>query len=295
MRIMLNLVGAGLILLGSCHQKKETATVLPVQSLTEFSDYYSAPIAEQFYSAQVGDTFKLFKSLPLGYTSDSARTYPLIILLDGNAFFEPLLAELKFNSFIGMIPKSVVVGIGYKNFPVMDSLRSRDYTYPVAIPEYEMALSGGADKFKKFIDRELLPRLMKEYKIDSNRTVLCGHSLGGYFTLYYGLKSIEEKSFPIRNIVSASPSLYYNQRYLFDMEKHLAQPSNEVPLNFYISMGSEDMADDELKGILDAFEKQIRDRHYPGLKIKKAEYTNFGHIDAALPGFIKGLSHCLAK
>lgn len=295
MRILLILAGAGLILLGSCHQKKETATALPVQSLTEFSDYYSSPVAEQFYSAQVEDTFRLFKSLPLGYASDSAKRYPLIILLDGNAFFEPLLAELKFNSFIGLIPKSVVVGIGYKNFPVMDSLRSRDYTYPVAIPEYEMALSGGADKFKKFIDQELLPRLMKEYKIDSSRTVLCGHSLGGYFTAYYALKSIEENSFPVRSIVSASPSLYYNHRYLFDMEKRLRQPVNDVPLKLYISMGSKDMADEELKGILDAFEKQIQDRHYPGLKIKKAEYTNFGHIDAALPGFIKGLSYCLEK
>ena len=75
------------------------------------------------------------------------------------------------------------------------------------------------------------------------------------------------------------------------MEKNLSVPTNDVPLNFYISMGSEDMADNESEGILDSFENQISNRNYKGLKIRKAEYTNFGHIDAAVPGFIKGLTH----
>ncbi|HWA35262.1 MAG TPA: alpha/beta hydrolase-fold protein [Cyclobacteriaceae bacterium] len=262
--------------------------------LTEFSNYYSDPTSEKIYSEHVQDTFRLFKSTPLGYNPDSARIYPLIIILDANAFYESTLAELKFNGYIGQTPKAVVVGVGYRNFQAMDSLRSRDYTYPVAIPEYEMSLSGGADRFKKFIDLELIPKLTKEYKIDMDQSVICGHSLGGYFTLYYGLKSIEENSFTIKNIVSASPSLHYNHRYLFEMEKNL-HPVTNAPLNFYISMGSEDMADDESQGILEAFGKQIRDGHYPDLKIETAEYSNFGHIDAAVPGFMKGLNFVFQK
>ncbi|MEP2671191.1 MAG: alpha/beta hydrolase-fold protein [Cyclobacteriaceae bacterium] len=276
-------------ILVSCGQNERTQTA--DKTLTEFSNYYSDPTSDKMYSQQVQDTFKLFKVIPKGYSNDSTRKYPLIIILDANAFFESTVAELKFNSFIGLIPKSIVIGVGYNDFMAMDSLRSRDYTYPIAIPEYEMALSGGADKYKKFIDQELIPKLTEEYKINIDRSVICGHSLGGYFTLFYGLKSIEENSFMIKNIVSASPSLHYNNRYLFEMEKNLSMPTNDVPLNFYISMGSEDMADDESKGILDSFENQISNRNYKGLKIKKAEYTNFGHIDAAVPGFIKGLTH----
>jgi predicted alpha/beta superfamily hydrolase len=264
-------------------------------SLTEFSRYYSEPTSEKMYSQQVQDTFKLFKVTPNGYSNDSTKMYPLIIILDANAFFESTVSELKFNSFIGQIPKSVVIGVGYKDFPTMDSLRSRDYTYPTGIPEYEMTLSGGADKFKRFIDHELIPKLTREYKIEIDRSVICGHSFGGYFTLYYGLKSIEENSFTIKNIVSASPCLFYNHRYLFEMERNISKPTNEVPLNFYISMGSEDLVDDESKGTLDAFEKQISDRNYKGLRIKKAEYSNFGHIDAAVPGFIKGLTYSFEK
>ncbi|MFM8490900.1 MAG: alpha/beta hydrolase [Candidatus Methylopumilus sp.] len=277
----------------SCGQNEKINNV--DNSLTEFSKYYSDPTSEKLYSQQVQDTFKLFKATPKGYSNDSTKKYPLIIILDANAFFESTVSELKFNSFIGLIPKSIVIGVGYKDFPTMDFLRSRDYTYPTAIPEYEMTLSGGADKFKRFVDEELIPKLTREYKIDIDRSVICGHSLGGYFTLYYGLKSIEENSFTIKNIVSASPSLHYNHRYLFEMERNFSKPTNDVPLNFYISMGSEDMADDESKGILDSFEKQISDRNYKGLRIKKAEYSNFGHIDAAVPGFIKGLTYSFEK
>jgi predicted alpha/beta superfamily hydrolase len=277
----------------SCGQNERTQSV--DNSLTEFSKYYADPTSEKMYSQQIQDTFKLFKATPKGYSNDSTKKYPLIIILDGNAFYESTISELKFNSFIGLIPKSIVIGVGYKDFATMDSLRSRDYTYPAAIPEYEMALSGGADKFKKFIDQELIPKLTKNYKIDIERSVICGHSLAGYFTLFYGLKSIEENSFTIKNIVSASPSLHYNHRYLFEMEKNLRKPTSDVPLNFYVSMGSEDMADDESNGILDSFVNQISERGYKGLKIKKAEYTNFGHIDAAVPGFIKGLTYSFEK
>lgn len=289
----LTTLGIALLLLCSCRQKEKIVTGELKQPLTEFSNYYSDPTTETFYSNHVGDTFKIFKSIPKGYSNESSKKYPLIIILDGNAFYESVVSELKFNSFIGLIPKSIVIGIGYKDFQTMDSLRTRDYTYPTAIPEYEMNLSGGADKFKRFIDEELINKLTKEYNIDIERSVICGHSLGGYFTLFYGLKSIEDKSFMIKNIVSASPSLHYNHRYIFEMEKNLGKTTSELKL--YISMGSEDMADDESKGILDSFEKQVNSRNDKGLKLKTAEYTNFGHIDAAVPGIIKGLTFVFEK
>jgi predicted alpha/beta superfamily hydrolase len=293
MTIKLITLGTVLILFWSCGKKERVATEDPKKPLTEFSDYYSDATAENLYSNHVGDTFKIFRSFPKEYSNQLTKEYPLIIILDGNAFFESVVSEMKFNSFIGLIPQSIIIGVGYKNFPIMDSLRSRDYTYPTAIPEYEMDLSGGAENFKKFIDEELIPKLTSENRIDIDRSVICGHSLAGYFTLFYGLKSIEENSFTIRNIVSASPSLHYNQRFIFEMEKNLNNRFADMKL--YISMGAEDMADDESMGILDSFEKQIQGRNYKGLKLKTAEFTNFGHIDAAIPGFTKGLTFVFEK
>lgn len=277
----------------SCNGDQKSAT--STQVLTEFSDYYTYLASENMYSHQVTDTFKIFKATPKSYNNDSTQTYPLIIILDANAFFESTVTELKFNSFIGVIPESIVVGVGYKDFLTMDSLRSRDYTYPTALPEYEMPVSGQADKMKKFIDDELLPKLATDFKIDKEKITICGHSLGAYFTLFYALKSIEENSYPIKNIVAASPSLHYNNRFLFEMEKGIKQPGNNVPLKIYVSMGSEDMNDETSKGILDSFEAQVSAKKYDGLKIMKAEYSNFGHIDAAIPGFVKGITYVLGE
>jgi len=274
----------------SCTKEEKNATNKFPQPLTEFSDYYSEPVADKFYSTKVSDTFKIFKSFPKSYHKDSTRKYPIVIILDANAFFEQTVTQLKFDSFIGLVPSAIIIGIGYKDFPTMDSVRTRDYTYPNAIPEYEMSISGGAPQFKKFIDDELIPKLSKEYPIDLERSVLCGHSLGGYFSLYYLLQSAEENKYTIKNIVSASPSLHYNNRYLFDWVKN-SKAVIHSSVKLYISMGSGDIADEESKGMLDVFEQQWINKKHPGLKLKKEEYSNFGHIDAALPGFIKGLSY----
>ena len=188
-------------------KKEAVATNAP---LTEFSDVYTNPVKHAVYSTNVKDSFTIFQSMPSAYNKDSAKRYPLVILLDANAFMEPFTATAKFNTFIGDMDECIIAGVGHKDFPTLDSLRSRDYTYPTALPEYEMQLSGGADKFKHFLDEELVPQLEKDYKIDTQKIILCGHSLGGYFTVYYMLQSAKENRFVISNFVSASPSLFYN-------------------------------------------------------------------------------------
>jgi predicted alpha/beta superfamily hydrolase len=264
-------------------------------SLSEFSTIYTKPVRTKMYSTFVKDSFSIFQSAPSEYNKDSAKKYPLIILLDANLFFEPLLTEAKLLTGIGNIEESIVTGIAYKDLPTMDSIRSRDYTFPKAIPEYEMALSGGADHFKDFIDKEFLPKIEQDYKIDTQKIILCGHSLGGYFVLYYILKSAGDSTFPITNFVSASPSLHYDNRYVFQMEDSISKLQKSLPAKVYISMGSKDMGDKESKGILDAFNQQIMSHHYQGLQLRVEEFSNFGHLDAALPGFTKGLTFVFAK
>jgi len=286
------------LLFAACTQpnKGENKTLTNAQdSLTEFSKVYTAPVKKAVYSTNVKDSFTIFQSIPSSYNKDSAKKYPLVILLDGNAFFEPFTANAKFSTFIGDMDECVIAGVGYKDFPTLDSIRSRDYTYPVAIPEYEMALSGGAPAFKNFLDKELIPEIEKEYKIDTQKIILCGHSLGGYFTLFYMLRSAQENSFVIKNFVSASPSIFYNNRYLFKLEDSIATFQKSMPAKLYISMGSKDMDDSTTKNILGAFAGQLNKRSYNGFTMKADEYTNFGHIDAALPGFSKGLKFMFEK
>src|SRR5258708_40314677 len=92
----------------SCEHKEKPAVVKNRSALTEFSDYYDDPVPEKFYSHQVSDTFQVFTSLPNRYADDPTRKYPLILLLYGNGCIESLVSELKFNSYIGVVPSSIV-------------------------------------------------------------------------------------------------------------------------------------------------------------------------------------------
>jgi predicted alpha/beta superfamily hydrolase len=230
------------------------------------------------YSTSVQDSFRIYTSAP----SDSSK-HPLIILLDANAYFEPVVAEYNLGKLTQGYPDAIIVGIGYKDFYTLDSLRDRDYTFPVANPQDSFAISGGGKKFKQFIDDELIPGLKKKHKIDESNVTLIGHSLGGYFVLYHLLESINQKNYPITNYVAASPALHYHN-YLMDNLKVI---KTETPLKLYSSMGTREYGEDNRFLVL---KHQVESSQ---MNASIEEYSNFDHMDAAIPGFMKGLTFTL--
>jgi predicted alpha/beta superfamily hydrolase len=279
------------IILGACHQnqdriqKPSTAEREP----KEIFGFYSPPETKMIYSEFVSDSFKIFTSLPQKYNYDTLSKYPLIIVLDANGYFESIVAELKLGTLTQDLPKAIFIGIGYRSFWAMDSLRDRDYTYPAALPEDSFKVSGGAPKFKKFINRELLPKIFREYRVNEKQIILLGHSLGGYFVLYYMLDSLENREFKITNFISASPYLSYGSRYLLNLERKLSSSKNELPVKLYLSVGSLERDTSRKENAFQDFKTQLESRHYKGAQLKLLEFGNFDHMDAAMPGFMKGL------
>src|SRR5690606_31515632 len=81
------------------------------------------------------EPYSLFVRLPKRYSKTKQQAYPVIYLLDGNAYFDAVASSV--DSYIqgkNISVDPIVVGIGYENAYVMDSLRNRDYTYPEALP-----------------------------------------------------------------------------------------------------------------------------------------------------------------
>src|SRR5450432_2701903 len=103
-----------LVIIASCNNKKQEdpkEAILPTtDSLTEFSTIYTTPVKKTVYSTYVKDSFGIFQSIPSDYNKDSAKKYPLIILLDANVFFEPLLAIIKFSTGVGDMEESIITG-----------------------------------------------------------------------------------------------------------------------------------------------------------------------------------------
>ena len=67
--------------------------------------------------------------------------YPTVFLLDGNFYFPMMASTFRQYEIAGLLEPTIVVGIGYKSFTEMDSLRVRDYLYPAALPSDEIKAS----------------------------------------------------------------------------------------------------------------------------------------------------------
>jgi predicted alpha/beta superfamily hydrolase len=277
-----------LLLLNSCDssvdKKVDTDKKITIDSPTKF------------YSKTVSDTFSILVSLPAEYDSKKNIKYPVVYLLDANLYFDIVTATLKKYAEVGMLPPAVLVGIGYKDLQTMDSLRSRDFTYPAAIPEYEMSVSGKADKFLSFINTELVPDIDTKYSVDKNSRVLVGHSLGGYFTVYALHQNLLTKNNIFSGYVAASPSTHYNHNYILD-ELAKLNIDNEPKIKSYITFGGledeEEVDSTMLKTdkVFLSLEKSFKNK----INYKGDTYSNLGHMDTPLPTFIKGLQWTLGK
>ncbi len=250
----------------------------------------------KFYSTSVNDTFDISISLPNDYYSATKETYPIVYLLDANLYFDIVATIFKNYSEVGLLPPAILVGIGYKDMQSMDSLRSRDFTFPIAIPEYEMSLSGGADKFLSFINNELIPDNDSKYRVDKSKRILMGHSLGGYFTLYAMQQSLLNKNTMFHGYIGASPSTDYNHNYILKEFEKLTE-NNQTNIKSYITFGGledeeeEDSTQLKTNIVLSSLSKSLKENNK--INFKGDIYSNLLHMDTSLPTFVKGLQWTL--
>jgi predicted alpha/beta superfamily hydrolase len=129
------------------------------------------------------DSYKLDGSrdlkiqLPRNYDPESPRTYPLVIVLDGDYLFEPVAGNINYQAYWEDIPECLVVGIS------QSTTRQDDFFYDneTYFPAHE-----GAD-FYEFMAAELLPFIEANYKASEFR-IIVGHDMSANFINYYLFK-----------------------------------------------------------------------------------------------------------
>lgn len=192
---------------------------------TEFSIGKSVKIASEV----LNETRGLNIYLPVNYSTDSLKTYPVIYLLDGSKDedFIHISGIVQFGSFswINMIPESIVVGIENVD-------RKRDFTYPSqsALDQEEFPTSGGSEKFITFIEKELQPFIEATYRTSKPKTLI-GQSLGGLLATEIVFKKPEL----FDNYIIVSPSLWWDDERLLDVEP----TANHHDTSIYIAGGKE--------------------------------------------------------
>lgn len=247
------------------------------------------------YSIAVKDSCYISVQLPLKYNADSARKYPVVVLTDANFYFPMLAAILHQYEKGGLLPPLILVGVGYKSFETMNALRVRDYLYPKAIPSDEMKAPGGGLNYYHFITRELLPKIDSSYRTENKKRTLLGHSFGGYFSLLaLGQQLIEHHNY-FDSFISASPSLWYNNNYLFQLPQQLKKMPLNDTLNVLLSAGALETPKEWTIDPVQKMNSRLKDAKIDKLKLSSVIYTDADHMDNGLISFISGLEKIYQK
>ena len=148
-------------------------------------------------------TYQIY--LPRSYDWAVDRYFPVLYVLDGESNFIHTTATVDFLSSTSEIPELIVVAI-------TSTVRVRDFTQTDWSSHW--IGGGGANNFKSFLSKELIPEIEKDYRANKFR-ILSGHSAGGQFVLY----SLTSEPSLFNAYFSISPSL--------DWDNNLPQRSLE--------------------------------------------------------------------
>jgi predicted alpha/beta superfamily hydrolase len=138
------------------------------------------------HSELLGETREYWVSLPDSYDleSESHKTYPILIVLDGRSHFRSVSGMHSFmstsRSGSRRVPEMIIVGVASTN-------RERDFTPDKIVTRRENE-TGGGDNFLNFLETEFIPFLNNTYRSSSFK-VLMGHSLGGLLVTHAYLKA----------------------------------------------------------------------------------------------------------
>ena len=237
--------------------------------------------------------YKIFVALPVSYSKYDRKTYPVVYLTDGN-FYLDLVTEMShlYHFFEKQLPELIIVGIGYdidwKTEGRLDKfipLRVRDLTPP------QMSSSPGsgeAGEFLRFIQEDLIPHIDANYRTDPTDRTIVGHSHGGLFSLYALFHAPET----FTRYVAASPSLWWDDRVMFEYEEEFANEHADLPVKLFLSVGALEEKADISSGYvsnLEELHRRLEDRNYAGLDMEMVIFEDETH-SSVLPGaFSKGL------
>jgi uncharacterized protein len=141
---------------------------------TSVGEVVSIGESHYIHSSQVNEDREYRVYLPDSYKWAQDKRYPVLYVLDGDSHFFHTAASVDFLGTQGDIPEMIVVAIA-------STVRVRDFTQTDWSSHW--VGGGGADKFRAFLSKELIPEIDRTYRTQDFR-VLSGHSAGGQFALY---------------------------------------------------------------------------------------------------------------
>jgi len=192
---------------------------------------YDAPARFTIKSEALGEERAILVRTPPGYERGDAR-FPVLYMTDGDAHLLHTSGTVNFLARNGRIPEMIVVGI-------TNTDRTRDLTptrsaLPLPNGQPQFPTSGGADKFLKFIETELIPHVEKNYRVVPFRA-LAGHSIGGLFTLHAMVSRPEL----FNAYIAVSPATQWEDYMIVKRVEEFFKDRKDWNRTLYVSLGRE--------------------------------------------------------
>lgn len=231
-------------------------------------------------SAQIGQTYDLFVSLPEDYAT-SGKSYPVLFVLDGWHF--PFMASLQNNNiYSGRMPPVIIVNIGHGRNVNPMPLRARDFTPTRVAAE---PTSGGGAVFLAFLEKEIIPLIDRTYRTMPADRGLLGHSHGGAFALY----TLLARPGLFQRIVAASPALSLDLATFLDSARATLRTGLSSPVRLELSAGYGEDLEIAFADSTKAFVKLLDELKPAGLDHRFTLYPAENHNSVRFASFPPGL------
>lgn len=228
-----------------------------------------------------GQPYRIFVSAPPSDAQAPEDGYPVLYILDGNAYFG-MFAQARWVAEFLPIGKAIIVGIGYPTEQPWDVRRLADFTAPLLDPpprqwrSLAKYPSGARAQFLDFITGPLRSEISRRYQVDPDRHSLFGHSLGGLFVLY----TLYERPQAFHSLIAASPSMGWNQQGILEDERafsaRLATGKINRTSRLMVVIGDRDIDDDPEPS--SALVERLARMSGHGLRVRLRRYPDEVHV-----------------
>lgn len=239
---------------------------------------YDAPERLVVKSQVLGEERVILVRTPAGYARGSEK-FPVLYMTDGDAHMQHTSGTVSFLARNARMPEMIVVGI-------TNTDRTRDLT-PTHVaqapdnPNARFPTSGGADKFLKFIETELIPLVESKYRTQPFRA-LAGHSLGGLFAVH----TMVTKPELFNLYIAVSPSLQWDQFEEIDRVKEFFKARKELNRTLFASLGNEPGDIGDAYGL---FRDVLQKQQVKGFVWEAVKYEDEDHGSVVLRSHYAGL------
>ena len=223
-------------------------------------------------SSLVGQKYSIKVRLPEKY-DETTETYPVVYLLDGDHAFAMATDIVQYLIYGGHVPDLIIVSPAYgsKNTPEFGgtNMRNRDL---MPFPAEWLKIPPGGAIYLQFLERELMPFVTSNYRVDVSDRTLAGYSLGSLFVLY----ALFQKPGLFNRLIAIDGI----DDSILVMEAAFRAAHSTLPGRLFVSSGEDDMS---------GFADKMAQQGYSGFTVEHAKLNSIGHFAVGAEGLTKGL------